>query len=310
MSYAGAPPPYSSKFTPRGAPTGSSHRPTPVHTEPIQQDVKNSQLHQNQQVEQNQQPQQNHQLQQNQPVLAPDDPLWCLQGYDIVYIVDDSSSMSWEESRSGIVPWPHARNALVTFASMCSAWDLDGQDVYFLNDERPVLHASPQAIEQAFNLRTPRGGTNMGRKLYQVASAYFALYQPGVTKPVNIIAITDGQFSDDVMSVLKWITDQLDRYSAMPNQFGIQFVQIGADKDAKKCLEQLDDDLGRNGMRRDIVDTVPWDPKRIDGPQFDGQYLVKVVCGAINKRLDKKSLNKLLQQIPKKKESKLRRFFG
>lgn len=129
----------------------------------------------------------------------------------------------------------------------------------------------------------------MGRKLHQVAANYFANFGPD-TKPVNIIAITDGQFSDDVISVIRWISDQLDRFGCMPNQFGIQFVQIGADYKAKTCLRKLDDDLGLRKISRDIVDTVPWDPKRIDGPAFDGDYLIKVVCGAINKRLDNKQL--------------------
>lgn len=286
---AGGPPPYTQE--PTNAANSSNYAP-PSHPPPG-----HNQVPQNQNQNQN----------QNAPaLLQPDDPMWCLQGYDIVYIVDDSSSMSWVEPRSNIVPWPHARNALVTFANMCSVWDQDGQDMYFLNVEQPVLRASPQEIERQFNMHTPRGGTNMGRKLHQVATNYFANYQPGVTKPVNIIAITDGQFSDDVMSVLRWITDQLDRFNAMPNQFGIQFVQIGADIKAKFCLERLDDDLSRSGMRRDIVDTVPWDPRKIDGPAFDGGYLVKVVCGAINKRLDRKNVN----GVVRKKTSRLRKFFG
>lgn len=238
--------------------------------------------------------------------------MWCLRGYDIVYIIDDSSSMSWKEPRSGIVPWPHARNALVTFSQLCAQWDPDGQDVFFLNSGNPIFGASPQVIEQAFNQRTPVGGTNMGRTLHQVASRYFSNYQPGVTKPVNIVAITDGAFSDDVKSVIKWIVNQLDRLNAFPNQFGVQFVQIGADVQARKCLESLDDDLGKSKFLRDIVDTVPWLPQKMDGPQFDGGYLIKVVCGAINKRLDQKNVSgtRVSQTAKAKKPSRLRRLFG
>lgn len=222
--------------------------------------------------------------------------------------------MSWEEPNSKIVPWPHARNALVSFANACSKWDQDGQDVYFINVNEPVLRASPRQIEHAFNLRSPYGGTNMGRRLHQVASNYFANYQPGITKPVNVIAITDGQFTDDVVSVIRWIVDKLDQVGAMPNQFGIQFVQIGADKAARKGLEKLDDELSQGGFRRDIVDTVPWAPGKLDGVGFDGDYLIKVVCGAINKRLDNKKVKGAKmgggkEEKKKKEKSKLKKFF-
>lgn len=244
--------------------------------------------------------------------MVLDDQLWALRGYDIVYIVDDSSSMSWTEERSGIVPWPHARDALMTFSTICSEWDEDGQDVWFLNRDEPVLNASPEQIANAFNLRPPAGGTNMGRTLARITQQYFQEYVPGVTKPMNILAITDGQFSDDVASVIKWIVKQLDMRGALPNQIGIQFVQIGADRDAKKCLEALDDDLEKSGLSRDIVDTVPWLPKKIDGPQFDGKYLVKVVCGAINKRLDNDNVGTRTTKgsSSQRKPSRLKRFFG
>lgn len=238
-----------------------------------------------------------------EPSHRPDDPMWCLRGYDIVYIVDDSTLMLCEEKNSLIVPWPRARRALSTFASTCAAWDTNGQDLYFINSDKPVLNATPQMIEHAFNTRTPQGETNMGHRLMQVADKFFAEYQPGVTKPVNVIAITDGQFTDDVMSVIVSIVRRLDEVNAMPNLFGIQFVQIGYNMSAKKSLVKLDDDLERRGLSRDIVDTVAWDPLKIRGTGFDGNYLAKIVCGAINKRLDNDTV-----KMPKK--SKLRLMFS
>ncbi|KAF3992134.1 hypothetical protein FT663_01269 [Candidozyma haemuli var. vulneris] len=218
--------------------------------------------------------------------VIPDDQLWALRGYDIVYIVDDSSSMAWTEKKSGIVPWPHARDALMTLSNICADWDEDGQDIWFLNKRAPVLGVSPERIQEEFDGRTPCGGTNMGKTLLNLAQKYFEDYKQGSTKPVNILAITDGQFSDDVASVVRWIVQQLETLNAPPNQMGIQFVQIGADPAAKKCLKMLDDDLEKKGLARDIVDTVPWDNKKVDGAKFSGKYLAKVVCGAINKRLD------------------------
>lgn len=217
-----------------------------------------------------------------------DDQLWALKGYDILYIVDDSSLMAWLEKKLGIVPWTHARDALTTLSNICADWDEDGQDVWFLNKREPLLGVSPEQIQEEFNCRTPSGGTNMGKTLLRLTEKYFNDYKQGATKPLNILAITDGQFSDDVTSVIKWIVDQLEALKCPPNQLGIQFVQIGADPGAKKCLKMLDDDLEKKGLARDIVDTVPWDAKRADG-RFSGKYLAKVVCGSINKRLDAES---------------------
>lgn len=242
--------------------------------------------------------------------MISDTQLSALRGYDIVYIVDDSSLMGWTEPKSGIVPWPHARDALTFFSTVCAQWDEDGQDLYFLNHPHPVRNATPEQIRDAFSTVTPIGGTNMGRALLQVAHDFFEGYDPYTTKPMNVLAITDGMFSDDVYSTVKWIVQQLDRREALPNAFGVQFVQIGADAGATKALEMLDDDLVDKGLSRDIVDTVPWDPKKLDGPGFDGKYLLKVVCGAINKTLDDDNLGLKRLTAKKKKKGFVRRLFG
>lgn len=210
-------------------------------------------------------------------------PLTCLQGYDIIYIVDDSASMSWKEKHSGIVPWIQTQMALKTFATMCEEWDSNGQDLWFLNQHRPFLNLSPRGIAAAFDSVKPRGGTNMAATLIQVMSGYFATYTPH-SKPLNILAITDGCFSDDVIGAIRWINTELDRLHCPENQVGIQFVQVGSNRDAGKFLKSLDDDLRQIGFRRDIVDTVPWN---LLLGNFNELFLVKAVCGAIDKRWDK-----------------------
>lgn len=254
------------------------------------------------------------------PVEIPDDQLWGLQGYDVAYIVDDSSLMSWEEKHSKIVPWIEARRALKTFATICAEWDDDGQDLYFINSTSAVIGASPEQIDAAFSNHSPHGGTNMGKALMRVLDGYFDDFAQQKPKPLNILAITDGIFTDDVASVIKWTVQQMDRVRAPPNQVGIQFVQIGADPSATKALEHLDDDLVGEGLSRDIVDTVPWYPRKVDGRTFDGMYLVKVVCGSINKKLDgcdysRKSVSQAARESrvfyePKKRKGLFRRMMG
>lgn len=107
-------------------------------------------------------------------------------------------------------------------------------------------------------------------------------------KPINIIVITDGVFTDDAESVILKAATTLEKCDATPWQIGIQFFQIGTDIAAQKYLEQLDDELGKavkNGNVRDIVDTVPW--KGQTGRTLSGDGILKVVLGAVNKRLDR-----------------------
>ena len=113
-----------------------------------------------------------------------------------------------------------------------------------------------------------------------------------VVKPINIITITDGEFTDDAEGVILKTARKLDgpTCDAIPWQVGIQFFQIGNDPRARDFLKQLDDDLSKQGRElhlRDIVDTIPW--KR-DGVSLNSDGILKTVLGAVNKRLDRQSV--------------------
>lgn len=109
-------------------------------------------------------------------------------------------------------------------------------------------------------------------------------------KPLNVIAITDGAFTDDAESVIVDVARRLDGPkcgNAVPWQVGIQFFQIGDDELARRYLEELDDELGtkvRDGNLRDIVDTVPW--KGRSGRTLTADGILKCVLGAVHKKYD------------------------
>lgn len=112
-------------------------------------------------------------------------------------------------------------------------------------------------------------------------------------KPVNIITITDGEFTDDAESVIVQVARTLDSAGcgALPWQVGIQFFQIGEDESVRRYLETLDDDIGRwcrDEKVRDIVDTVPW--RRKSGQGLDAEGILKCVLGAVNKKYDRRSV--------------------
>jgi hypothetical protein len=69
---------------------------------------------------------------------------------------------------------------------------------------------------------------------------------------------------------------------------------VGHDEAAKAHLKQLDDELAEiagDGEIRDIVDTVPFTGAY--GIGLNGDGILKVVLGAVNRRLDRKKSQEL-----------------
>jgi hypothetical protein len=228
--------------------------------------------------------------------------------------------------------WQEAREAIAAIAPVCTAYDKEGIDIYFINHRSNPNYSSnyttsnskcPQFGGGYYNIRTaqgvseifasvrPAGGTAAGSRLRDILGPYVDLVAEterakrtqnhafGLDRgmiesvtPINIITITDGEFTDDAESVIIQTARKLDGpCCAIPWQVGIQFFQIGNDKMAQKYLEELDEDLGKrcNDLHlRDIVDTVSW--KNRNGERLEGDGILKAVLGAVNKRLDRKKV--------------------
>ncbi|KAI9673746.1 MAG: hypothetical protein M1829_003983 [Trizodia sp. TS-e1964] len=217
-----------------------------------------------------------------------DDPYAFLSTFDTVFLIDDSGSMA---GRS----WRETSAALRTVTPICTAHDIDGVDIYFLNHPDSVEYkniTAPRDIERIFASVRPSGGTPTGTRLNQLLKPYLAAFAlaPETTKPLNIIVITDGVPSDDVESVVIGAARKLDQADAPAWQVGIQFFQVGNEQGAAEALQELDDGLAEMGGVRDIVDTVPW--KGANGDTLDGEGILKVVLGAVNRRLDRKKNTK------------------
>ncbi|KAJ5167336.1 uncharacterized protein N7482_006117 [Penicillium canariense] len=231
-----------------------------------------------------------------------------LKDFDTIFLVDDSSSMSGSR-------WAEAEQAISAIAPICTQHDADGIDIYFLNHRRASTAATTGAysnittaadVRDIFHSVRPRGSTPVGRRLLQILTPYLRRVQAMQAsrnpdgslsdaslyiKPVNIITITDGEFTDDAESVIVQVAKVLDSAGceALPWQVGIQFFQIGDDEQVRRYLQELDDDLGkwcRDEKLRDIVDTVPW-RGRTGGP-LNAEGILKCVLGAVNKKYDRR----------------------
>ncbi|KAJ5204853.1 uncharacterized protein N7498_005732 [Penicillium cinerascens] len=220
-----------------------------------------------------------------------------LKDFDTIFLVDDSSSMSGSR-------WREAEEAIAAIAPICTQYDSDGIDIRFLNHRTSGEAGSYNNITTAADVQEifhgvrPRGSTPVGRRLLEILTPYLRRVEQmqsgntsALVKPINIITITDGEFTDDAESVIVQVAKTLDnpRVNALPWQIGIQFFQIGDDANVRRYLQELDDDLGkwcRDGRLRDIVDTVPWRGRQ--GQTLDADGILKCVLGAVNKKLDRR----------------------
>lgn len=190
--------------------------------------------------------------------------------------------------------WRECSSALEAITPICTAHDADGIDIHFLNAHDSPHHKNitlASTVHEIFSTVRPSGGTPTGQVLNRIIKSYIRDIEASgpasstPVKPMNIIVITDGVPSDDVESVLVKAAQKLDTLDAEPWQLGVQFVQVGEEQGAKEHLEGLDDELSTLGRGcRDIVDTVPFSA----GRALSADMVLKVVLGAVNKRLDRR----------------------
>lgn len=188
--------------------------------------------------------------------------------------------------------WTQVSSALAAITPICTLYDQDGIDIKFINTAESPVHSNittPSTVHEIFSTVRPWGGTPTGQRLNSILKPYIRKLEQNPKnppKPVNIIVITDGEPSDDVESLIVAAAKKLDKLEAEPWQIGIQFFQVGGDPQARKHLEELDDALSdMGGGCRDIVDTVPFEGR---DRELNGEAILKVVLGSVNKRLDRR----------------------
>jgi len=214
------------------------------------------------------------------PAPGADDPYAFLKTFDTVILVDDSGSMSGAR-------WTQTAQALSSIIPIVTYYDADGIDLHFLNhpDSEYYHHIkTPSQVMEIFGTVRPSKATPTGTALNRLLKPYIQKYKrdPSKCKPMNIIVITDGVPTDDPESVIIQSAQKLDDMDADYTQVGIQFFQIGDDPEATEALRDMDDALSTRGGVRDMVDTVPWKGS------LQGDQMLKVVLGAVNRRLDRK----------------------
>ncbi|CAE6477109.1 unnamed protein product [Rhizoctonia solani] len=220
--------------------------------------------------------------------LAKENALAQLMYYDTQFLIDDSGSMAGSR-------WNEARDALMGLAKHALKHDQDGIEVFFLNDVgNGGSVRNEEEVRQLFYSVKPGGGTPTGLRLEQILTAYITKIEAAKTKsggadpsqsgvkPLNLIVITDGEPSDDPESIIVAAARRLDAGQFSLTQVGIQFIQVGDDKSASKALKELDGNLHEGHNVRDIVDTRPF-----NGKKLTPEVLIAMLLGGINRRIDR-----------------------
>ncbi|KAG9119164.1 hypothetical protein FRC07_005963 [Ceratobasidium sp. 392] len=212
-----------------------------------------------------------------------------LRDYDTQFLIDDSGSMAGSR-------WEEAREALMGMADIALKHDPDGVEVSFLNSEEQRAVRSASEIKALFDvIRIDRKhATPTGERVEQILAAYMDRLEgahksdqttgnSGI-KPLNLIVVTDGAPSDDPESVIVSVAKRLGEGQFPKTQVGIQFIQIGDDRRAKKALKELDNCLAKKHGIPDIVDTRPYSKK--NGNKLTAESLTAMLLGGIDRRVD------------------------
>ncbi|EFP85885.1 uncharacterized protein PGTG_11641 [Puccinia graminis f. sp. tritici CRL 75-36-700-3] len=141
--------------------------------------------------------------------------------------------------------WNEAAVAVAGLADTLVKYDSDGIDVYFMNSDEHLCNATSAAeVTQLFRTVQP-----VGQKEARATNR-------APIKPLNLIVITNGEGDDpDTLAhALAGFSDRLDLGRFPLTQLGVQFVQIGDERDATRFLQALDNELKSElGGRRDII---------------------------------------------------------
>jgi len=231
-----------------------------------------------------------------------------LSQFDTVFVVDDTGSMQLAaNSKETYTPqtksrWDVLTRALQYIANIATMYDSDGLDVHFLIStklNRKNIQSGEEVLDllKQVTLEKSVGGTFMNPPLAEILGPHVIMYQQhfdrkvakqptAPPKPLNIIVLTDGKADDEkaLKRLLVRTAKKLDEMFAPDSQIGIQFLQVGDDKDAAVFLESLDNELEDKYEVRDFIDTKTF-TDRDESTDFT-QTLREILLGAVNRSLD------------------------
>ena len=197
-----------------------------------------------------------------------------LEGYDTVFLIDDSPSMRGEK-------WELVQKILDYSIVVAARYDPDGIDIHFMNNVRANQN-NIKDLEYATTLHHGielRGSTPTLDRLSCHLGDYYQRFKDAKFstdfKCYNLIVVTDGEPNpededdsdvsdqDDarkhkaafrlIRKRIVKIAKKLDEAEAERAQVGIQFCQVGNEADGTEFFQYLDDRIkGKYNIHRDV----------------------------------------------------------
>ncbi|KAI4206099.1 MAG: hypothetical protein LQ346_001282 [Caloplaca aetnensis] len=179
--------------------------------------------------------------------------------FDIILYIDNSGSMTFEESGARVA---ELRKIISDVVHVATLFDDDGISIRFMNDfpSNPAMDGfdmrrldriqSEQMVEQIFSKVQYVGLTPLGTELRNKVIDPLVLgpARAGqLQKPVLVITITDGQPTGEpvnaIVDTVRYASSELSRMPQYgPGAISFQFAQVGNDQQAREFLGKLDSD--------------------------------------------------------------------
>jgi len=230
--------------------------------------------------------------------------LRALEGFEIVMILDDSSSMytpNIDRNQKGISPfsqlptrWDELRHVVSIVVDLASTLDPDGIDIYFLN-RSPLLHVTDSSqLNETFS-RLPNGPTPITRVLKEVLNVKRAHI---LDRKLLILIATDGLPTGDKGQNDLPALEKVLRHERQPSmdRIYVSFIACTNDLQSVGYLNRFDKTI----PYVDVLDDYESERKEIlavQGQTFPfsyGDYVVKILMGSIDQwfdQLDEKKIN-------------------
>lgn len=195
---------------------------------------------------------------------------------DYTLIIDKSGSMSTPDQQGGRSRWEIAQESTLALARKCEQFDPDGITVYVFSGRfKRYDDVTASKVTQIFQENDPMGTTNLASVFQDATNSYFQRKAAGQTKPAGetILVVTDGE-PDDRRAVMEVIVST-SRRMERDEELAISMIQVGADPQATKFLNALDDQLQGVGAKFDICDAITLD-------DMEDLSLSEVLLNAIN----------------------------
>jgi hypothetical protein len=198
-----------------------------------------------------------------------------LTNYDIVLILDDSSSMN---TRSGkTTRWGELQGAASQLADIACCFDSDGIDVYFLNQGKipNITSGSDARLARAYE-RGPSGSTPLTETLQK------ALADHSGQKPLLVMILSDGEPNGGVKRLAGVIEDSIKRSSG---RIRYQLMACTDNDNAVAWMDELDVKYAEVDATDDYETERAQVLKAGIFSKFErGDWVAKACLGAVSKK--------------------------